>query len=355
MSIRILTVGAGSIGGYFGGRLLAAGRDVTFLVHAPRATQLAQTGLVIRSPRGDLDLLAPPTITAEALRAAAAVYTAQEAQEARGNYEHFDLILLSVKAYDLEAAMDDFAPAVGPHTLILPLLNGMRHLELLDARFGSDHVLGGQCVISTTLDPDGRIVHLGEVASLSFGARERSDGSAGSGDGSRSEQHVAIAAALSVAGFEARLSEAIMQEMWEKWVFIATGAGITCLMRAAVGDIVAAGAADLPEMLLEECAAIAAQQGFAVRAAVMQQDRATFTAPGSPLTASMLRDIERGAPIEADQIIGDLLRRAHGDRRAEEQERRRASPLLHIAYAHLKSYEARRAREAGQTWSPTGR
>ncbi len=323
MNVRILVVGAGSIGGYFGGRLLGAGRDVTFLVHARRAAQLA--------PRGDLDLPAPPTVIADALRTAATAQEAQKADEAR---EPSDLILLSVKAYDLAAAMDDFAPAVGPHTLILPLLNGIQHLDLLDDRFGAEHVLGGECVISTTLDPDDKIIHLGEVADLSFGAR---DGSSGS----RSEQLAAIASALSVAGFESRLSEAIVQEMWEKWVFIATGAGITCLMRAAIGDIVAAGAADLPETLLDECAAIATDQGFAVRAAVMQQDRATFTAPGSPLTASMLRDIERGAPIEADQIIGDLLR---CDRRGEGRGQGRASPLLRIAYAHLKSYESRRAR-----------
>lgn len=342
--MRMLVVGAGSIGGYFGGRLLGAGRDVTFLVRAPRAAQLAQTGLVIRSPRGDLDLPAPPTITAEALRAAT---EAREIQQAREAYEPFDLLLLSVKAYDLAAAMDDFAPAVGPHTLILPLLNGMRHLDLLDERFGADRVLGGECVISTTLNPDGRIVHLGEVASLAFGARDRSNGS-------HSEQIEAIASALSVAGFEARLSGVIVQEMWEKWVFIATGAGITCLMRASIGDIIAAGAGELAAALLDECAAIAAQQGYPPSAAVLQQDRATFTVPGSPLTASMLRDIERGAPIEAEQIIGDLLRRDRGDRRGQRPGRGGGSPLLRIAYAHLKSYEARRTRELGQApASPT--
>jgi 2-dehydropantoate 2-reductase len=318
MGMRTLVVGAGSIGGYFGGRLLGAGRDVTFLVRARRAAQLERIGLVIRSPLGDLDLLAPPTITAEALRADDAVQMAREP---------FDLILLSVKAYDLDAAIDDFAPAVGPHTLILPLLNGMRHLELLDTRFGADRVLGGQCVVSTTLDPDGRIIHLDEAASLAFGAR----------DVSRSEQLEAIAAALSVAGVETRLSEAIVQEMWEKWVTVATVAGITCLMRASLGDIVAAGAGDLTSVLLDECAAIAAQQGHALSAAALLGRRAAFTAPGFQLTASMLRDIERGAPIEAEQILGDLLRRN------QRGEGTGAASLLRVAYAHLKSYEARRA------------
>ena len=341
MSMRILVVGAGSIGGYFGGRLLAAGRDVTFLVRTRRAAQLAQTGLVVRSPRGDLDLPTPPTITAEALRAA------NDTQIGQNPREPFDLILLSVKANDLAAAMDDSAPAVGPQTLILPLLNGIRYLDRLDARFGADHVLGGQCVISTTLDPDGRIVHLADVASLSFGARDQSTGLRSA----QSTQLDAIAAALSVAGFESRLSAAIVQEMWEKWVFIATGAGITCLMRADVGDIVAAGADDLAAALLDECAAIAAQQGFPLSATALERDRATFTAAGSTFTASMLRDIERGVPIEAEQILGDLLRRARGGD-GQGQGQGSASSLLRIAYTHVKSYEARRARETGHPLLP---
>src|SRR5580700_8482441 len=138
MKMRILVVGAGAMGGYFGGRLLEAGRDVTFLVRPRRAAQLAKTGLLIRSPFGDASLPEPPTVTADALR------------------EPFGLIILSCKAYDLESAADSFAPAVGADTAILPLLNGMAHVDYLVARFGGTAALGGQCVISTTLDADGR-------------------------------------------------------------------------------------------------------------------------------------------------------------------------------------------------------
>ena len=101
-----------------------------------------------------------------------------------------------------------------------------------------------------------------------------------------------------------------MLELWEKWVFIAAAAAITCLMRASIGDIVAAGAVDLSERLLEECRAIAAANGFAPRPAAIERYRAILTAAGSPISASMLKDIERGAPVEADHVIGDLLRRA---------------------------------------------
>lgn len=223
--------------------------------------------------------------------------------------------------------MSSFAPAIGPETAILPLLNGMWHLDALETRFGAKHVLGGQCVISAALDADGRIRHLDDAHSLSFGER----------DGVRSARVEAIASVLSDARFGARLSAAILQEMWEKWVFIASGAAITCLMRATIGDIVAAGAAELATRLLDEGTAIATTQGFPPRPEFLARVRPMFTAPGSPLTASMLRDIERGGPIEADHILGDLLGRSGTNAGA--------ALLLDIAFRHAKAYEARRARE----------
>jgi 2-dehydropantoate 2-reductase len=307
--MRILVVGAGAIGGYFGGRLLQAGRDVTFLVRPRRAAQLTKTGLVIRSALGDASLPNPPTIAAGALR------------------DPFDLILLSCKAYDLASAADSFAAAVGANTAILPFLNGMAHMDFLAARFGFGAALGGQCVISTTLDAEGRILHLNDTHLVSFGER----------DGARSARAEAIAATMTGARFDSRLSTAILQEMWEKWVFIATAAGITCLMRATAGDIVAAKGVGLTMSLLDECSTIATAQGFAPSEPILARSRAMLSAPGSAFAASMLRDIEHGAPIEADHIVGDLLLRGNG--------KDRDYPLLQIAYTHLKAYEARRQRE----------
>jgi len=306
--MRTLVVGAGAIGGYFGGRLLEAGRDVTFLVRSRRAAQLAQSGLVIKSPAGDVHDASPPTVEAAQLR------------------QPFDLVLLSCKAYDLDDAIRSFAPAVGPATAILPLLNGMRHIDVLQERFGAGAVLGGQCLISTVMDEQGRIIHLNDTHMLAFGER----------DGARSPRATAIEAHFRGARFDARLSESIVQEMWEKWVFIATGAGITCLMRASVGDIVAAGGTDLASKLLEECSGVAAGQGFAPREAAQQRSRTMFTTPGSLLTASMLRDIEQSKRTEVEHVLGDLLRRADANN----------TPLLRTAYVHVAAYEARRAREA---------
>lgn len=306
--MRFLVVGAGAIGGYFGGRLLEAGRDVTFLLRPGRAAQLARTGLVIRSGHGDVALPAPPH------------------RLAGGLDETFDVVVLSCKAQDLAPAINALAPAVGPGTAVLPLLNGMRHLDALDARFGPERVLGGECLISTTLDDEGRVIHLNQAHTLLFGER----------DGARSERGGAIAAAFSGARFDGRHSDAILQEMWEKWVFIASAAGITCLMRAAVGDIAAAGASEVALALLDECAAIAGTHGFAPRPKVMERFRLMLADPASTLTASMLRDIERGAATEGDHVLGDLLRRAGPEQ---------AVPLLGLAQAHVRAYEVRRTRE----------
>jgi 2-dehydropantoate 2-reductase len=305
--MRILVVGAGAIGGYFGARLAGAGRDVTFLVRPRRAGQLAAAGLVVGSPKGDLKIEAPKTVTEATLR------------------EPFDLVLLSCKAFDLDGAIKSFAPAVGPATLVLPLLNGIAHIDTLQKRFGAGAVLGGQCLISVTLDADGHVIHLNESHTLSFGEL----------DGARSARIEAVNESLTGANFEAQLSVQILQDMWEKWMFIATMAGITCLMRAALGDIEAGGGQGIALSLFEEGSAIAAKNGYVPRPIVGERIRKMLTTRGSTLTASMLRDVEGHKRTEHEHILGDLLSRAQGTRAA----------VLEMCLAHMRAYEARRLRE----------
>src|ERR1700744_1721296 len=209
--MRVLVVGAGAIGGYFGGRLLQAGRDVTFLVRPRRAAELASAGLVIKSPVGDVTLKNPPTVQADTIK------------------EKFDVVLLSCKAYDLEDAINSFAPAVGPQTSIVPLLNGMLHLDVLDKRFGRERVLGGLCAIAVTLNEQREVVQLQPMQSITFGER----------DGKMSERVRAIGDAFAKGNFGSAVSEIIVQEMWEKWVFLASLAACTTLMRAPIGVIIA--------------------------------------------------------------------------------------------------------------------
>ena len=308
--MRILVVGAGATGGYFGGRLLENQQDVTFLVRPARAAKLAETGLTIRSSIGDFHRDAPPTVTADTLNT------------------HYDLILLSCKAYDLDQAIDDIAGAVGPDTAILPLLNGMAHMDRLDQRFGADRVLGGQCVIAATVDAQGVVRHLNASHSLTYGER----------DGSASARMAAITSAMQGVKFEARASSTILQDMWDKWVFLATLAGITCLMRAAVGDIMQApGGREATLALLDACRRVADHAGHAPHEAVLAKARGVLTEEGSTLTASMLRDLEGGKAVEADHVVGDMIARGAAGTDI--------TPLR-MAYAHLKAYEARKDRQA---------
>jgi len=303
--MRILIVGAGAVGGYFGGRVAQAGRDVTFLVRPARAKQLSRDGLRIISPHGDA-LLNPKLVSAEEIDTP------------------YDLVLVSVKAYALEAAINDFAAVVGPETMILPVLNGMRHIDLLAKRFGEHAVIGGVCLVASELDDKGRIVQLADFQRLVYGER----------NGESTPRLKMLDATLQLAGFDARLSTDITQAMWEKWVQLASLGAITCLMRGTIGEIVAVpGGADLSLKVLEESAAVATACGHKPSETLLARHAAAMTAPGSPLTSSMYRDLRKGAPVEADHILGDFIERgaAHGV----------ATPLLKAAFVNLRVYQDR--------------
>jgi 2-dehydropantoate 2-reductase len=305
--MRILVVGAGAIGGYFGGRLLQAGGDVTFLVRPRRAAELAGAGLVIKSPGGNVTLKDPPTVQADKLS------------------EQFDVVLLSCKAFDLDDAVKSFAPAVGPKTAIIPLLNGMRHLDALDEKFGTERVLGGLCAIAATLNEKHEVVQLQPMQSLTFGERDREP----------SQRVRAIAEVFKRGNFGASASENILQDMWEKWVFLASLAAATSLMRTSVGNVLAApGGKDFMLGMLDECSQTATAQGYPPTGPFFERVKGMLTAEGSPMTASMFRDIKAGLPVEADHVIGDLLARADAAKVPV--------PKLRIAYTHLKAYEKQR-------------
>jgi 2-dehydropantoate 2-reductase len=299
--MRLLVVGAGSTGGYFGGRLAEAGRDVTFLVRPARAAHLQANGLQIISPHGDVTLT-PKLVTA-------------------GNVaEPFDAVLLTVKAFSLEAALDDLAPAVGPDTMILPVLNGMKHVDMLAARFGAKAVVGCVCRVATTVDDQGRIVQLAKFQDLAYGEM----------DGAPSTRTEQLDAFMRGAGFDAKLSPTIEREMWEKWVLLATMGGITCLMRGNIGEIEAApGGAAFVLRFLDEVVSVVAAVGKAPGAAFLTTTKAVLTTQGSAHASSMYRDLQQGRPVEADHIIGDLLARRAGV----------STPLLAAAYANLSIYQ----------------
>ncbi len=306
--MKILILGAGGVGGYFGARLIEAGGDVTFLVRERRATQLAARGLVVESPHGNFTVKAKTTT---------AVVDAG-----------WDLALLSCKAYDLDAALTAIAPAVGAGTHVLPLLNGLRHLEVLDARFGAACVLGGVAYIAATLTQDGVVKQLGLVPpdGLQFGAR--------------GVPHPAsareLARLLAKSSTRSGLVDDPLQTMWDKWVALGPLAAMTCLMRAPVGRIVdAAGGAEAMRACIAEAAAVARAAGHAPAQGVIDVVTQRLTTPGSTFAASIMRDIERGGPTEAAHVVGDLVARAAASGVA--------APWLGAAWVHLQAYEAGRA------------
>jgi 2-dehydropantoate 2-reductase len=309
--MKILVLGAGAVGGYFGGRLAQAGADVTFLVRPKRAETLARDGLRISSKAGGDLVLAPNCVVAGEVK------------------PDYDVVLFTAKAYDLPSAIDAIAPAMaGGKGNVLPLLNGMSHLDMLDARFGRERVLGGVAYIASTLAPDGEIKHLNEFHRVAFGPRHAAQKAVCD----------AFAAAAAGAKSEIKLTRAIEQALWDKWVLLATMAGITCLMRSMVGDIVATGSGEkITLALLGEHASVAKAEGFPTPDGVLQNYRGMLTKKGSVFAASMLRDVESGGQAEGDHILGAMLAlaRKHG----------LPTPVLEIAVTHLEAYAARRKRE----------
>ena len=306
---RFLVLGAGAVGGYFGGRLAAANADVTFFVRPARAALLNERGLLIESPMG-------------ALRLPVQVATADTLDGV------FDTVLLTAKAYDLEQAIAAIRPALGQGTAILPVLNGLAHLHRLDTAFGPERVLGGVAYIAATLTAEGTIRHLNRVHGIAFGERS----------GAVSRRVAAIARAFAATPVNASISHNILLDMWEKFVMISSLAGMNCLMRGSVGDILAADEGEsLMIELLAECEAVAAASGFPPRAGHREQCRAMLTERGSDFSASMRRDLEAGLRTEGDQVLGDMLRRA----RANGID----APLLRTAVCHLQVHERRLARQ----------
>lgn len=305
--MKLLVLGAGGIGGYFGGRLADAGSDVTFLVRPKRREQLARDGLRVQSPVGDLNLQVKTVLAAQLT-------------------PDYDFVLLTCKAYDLESALDAIAPAMTGRCAVVPMLNGMAHLERLDERFGRGQVMGGAASISVTLEKDGVIRHADPLQRISFGERDRTT----------SPRAQMLADAFAKTGVDWELADDIEQNMWEKIVFLSALAATNCLFRANVGEIVRApGGLAAIERALAANIEIATREGHPPRAAAVQFGRRTLTDASSTRTGSMLHDLEAGLPVEADHIVGWMLEKA----RVHAVDH----TVLSHAYTNLKAYEARRA------------
>jgi 2-dehydropantoate 2-reductase len=318
MSLNILVLGAGATGGYFGGRLAQAAHlgktdaKVTFLVRPKRAEALRDEGLKVESPQGNFNI---PVQTV--------LHTELEPV--------FDLVLLSCKAYDLESSILSIYPGMRPDTLVLPVLNGLAHYDRLDREFGAHRVLGGCCHIAGNLTPTGVVRQMTDLQRITFGLRPE--------NGANAKPVLdALGNAYKATPVDVRHTDKVLLEIWEKYVLLATLAGMTCLMRGAVGDIMASedGQALMLRML-GECTAAAQHAGNAPCPNVLEGTAKMLTTRGSIFSASMQRDLESGGKTEGAHIVGDMLERA----RAAGND----ATMLGIAWAHLQTREARLARE----------
>lgn len=305
--MRILIVGAGAVGGFFGARLIQAGADVTFLVRPARRALLERNGLAIESPHGDFTVR-PKLVLAEDVT------------------PDYDLIVLSSKAYDLESALASVAGA-SSRGLLLPVLNGLAHMAMLDARFGRPRVMGGVVHIVSTIAETGAIRQLTPLNVLTVGPRDPA--------------HEALARAFygtcQAARFDSRYSELIEQSLWDKWTFLATLAGATTLFRGTIGDIVAtANGTALITAMFDECLAVASVHGFPIADDVRSVSMGRLTEPASPMTSSMLRDLLGGSRAEHEHILGELVRLAEA--------KGIACPLLQAALTHMRVETANSAK-----------
>jgi len=308
--VKILILGAGAVGGYFGARLHQSGADVTFLLREPRASKVQKEGLVVKSPKGDA-VLPVKVVTGG------------------GEGGPYDVIILACKAYDLDSAMAAIAPAVGPDTTIVPMLNGHAHFAVLDKTFGAAKVAGGLARIGGMLGPNGEVMHTSPFAAVSFGERSAAPAR---------ESLKALDAACRKAGIEGGLNGNINQDLWDKWIMLTSLAAMCCTLRGTTGDIMAADEGEaLMAETVEECRKVAAAEGFDPGDKGIAHLKGYLTQRGSGFAASMLGDLEKGGPIEGRHVIGDMLGRA--------RKYGVAAPNLRMAYAAVQAYEARRARD----------
>nr|WP_314984350.1 ketopantoate reductase family protein [uncultured Pantoea sp.] len=300
--MRILMAGAGATGGYFGARLAQAGQDVTFLVRARRYQQLQANGLVLQTPAGT-ETLQPQLTQASTLTG------------------HYDLIIVTVKSFALDPLMDDIAPAVGPDTLIMPILNGIRHIATLQQRFGDDKVMGGLCKINATLGDKGEVVQMTPLHQLLYGAL----------DGNNDARLQRVDAALRVSQVDTLFSENIMDELWEKWLLLSTLGAVCCLARGNTQQILTSrGGEALLQGIFAEILSVITAEGYQPRPAVTARIYELLNNPSTPMTSSMYRDLTQGFDIEADQVIGDLLLRA--------KRNSLVTPLLNAVDVNLQVY-----------------
>ncbi len=278
--MRIAIIGSGGVGGYFGGRLAAAGADVSFLARGAHLEAMRARGLRITSPKGDLHL---PRVTAESDPAAIGPV---------------DVAFFAVKLYDTETALALLPPLVGPGTIVVGFQNGVETVASLTRAVGAAHTAGGVSYVSAVIAEPGVIRHTA-MDHLIFGMP----------DGSQSPQLDALLEACRPAGFQSTLSRDVTVDIWTKFVRLSVFSGMTAVTRGPIGVIV--NDPELLEMLkaaVRETLAVAHAKGVAVPSTIDEDVAAAYKALPPQAKASMLEDLERSRRIELPWLSGAVVR-----------------------------------------------
>ncbi len=311
--MKIAVVGAGAIGGYYGALLQETGQEVTFLARGAHLRALRESGLRVE------DLDRPPR---------ALPVRATDAAEDVGPV---DLVLFTVKSYDTAAAAAHLPPLLGPRTAVLTLQNGVENVEILAERVGRDRVLGGACYIFASVPAPGVVRRTGGPRRVVFGEL----------DGATSPRARAVQEALAATGVPVELSDRILTDLWEKYLFITAQGGMTALTRLPVGALRRTAATF--EMYLDvasEVAAVGRAHGVPIPAGERERVRRLAESLDPASYSSLYTDLVRGARMELDALVGYVVRlgRRYGV----------PTPMCRAIYAALLAYdEAARAEGPG--------
>ncbi len=278
--MRIAIFGTGGVGGYFGARLAAAGEDVTFIARGAHLDAMRAGGLHVRSPKGDLHL---PTV---------------KATDDPATIGPVDVVLFTVKLYDVADSAALLAPLIGPDTVVITLQNGVEAVDMVALHVGAEHVAGGAAYVVAVIDGPGRIHHT-TADRLVFGET----------DGRTSPRLQAFQAAGRRAGFVADLSGDVRIDLWVKFVRLGTWSGMTTVTRSPMGVI-----RQFPELVammetaLDEAMAVGRARGITFPAGLVEGTQEMVRSFPASSKSSMLEDLERGRRLELDWLSGAIVR-----------------------------------------------
>lgn len=302
--MHVVVVGAGAVGGYFGGKLAQTGTPVTFLVRQKRYEQLRKTGLVVHSLHGDFTIQPELTVSAEEV-------------------DNPDVVILAIKNYHLDNAMSQLRVLVDKGAKLLPLLNGVEHMDVLIREFGPDNVLGGACYIESTLNAEGTIVHTSSMQDIVFGSL---------GDVS-DEWLKELLYLFQASRVNVTLSDAILKAMWTKFAFLTSISGLTAAARSPIGVILDDSAArELLQNVIREVLQVAEVRGIGLpveETANKTMEKMEHMSP--TMTSSLHRDLEKGLPLEISSLQGSVVKMG--------MEAGVAVPYIQSVYALLHPYE----------------